>query len=145
MLVGKPHIENFLPQRAPIVMVDELVEASTEHAITRFEIRSNTLFVENNFLTEAGLIENIAQTAAAQAGYLAQQQNMPTPVGFIASISDFKISNFPSVGATLTTSITITNRVFDVIIINAHTTQHNLEFCSCQMKIFIKPEAHAHA
>lgn len=143
MLVGKTHIENFLPQRAPIVMVDELLEASTERAITRFEIQSNTLFVENNFLTEAGLIENIAQTAAAQAGYLAQQQGVATPVGFIASINDLRINQFPNVGAVLTTSIAVINRVFEVIIIQAQTKQDMREICSCQMKIFIKPQDRA--
>ena len=54
-----------LPQKPPMVMVDALVEFTELSAVTRLVVRPDNIFVQNGRLAEPGLVENIAQTAAA--------------------------------------------------------------------------------
>jgi len=57
-----------IPQREPIQMTDTLYEASETDARTGFVIRKDNIFLEDGHLSEMGVIENMAQSAAATAG-----------------------------------------------------------------------------
>jgi predicted hotdog family 3-hydroxylacyl-ACP dehydratase len=48
MLAGKDHITDYIPQRHPMVMIDDLLEASDTHAVTRLKIDAANIFVENS-------------------------------------------------------------------------------------------------
>ena len=93
-------IENLIPQRAPIQMVDQLLEVEGRTAVTTFEIRSGNYFAdEEGFMTEPGLIENIAQSASALAGYLSREAGeKETPVGYIGEIKNFHCYRCPHIG-----------------------------------------------
>ena len=65
--ITTPIIE-LIPQRNPFVMVDKLLSATETTAHTSFEIKAGNILLNNGFFSEAGLVENIAQTAAAHAG-----------------------------------------------------------------------------
>lgn len=121
-----------------MVMIHSLVEATEEYAVTTFSIGENNPFVRSGVLTESGLIENIAQTAAAHAGHLYKQKGIPVPVGFIAAIKDLEVPALPLVNTTIKTTVTITNKVFDVTIIRGVIEQHGKTLCQCEMKIFTK-------
>ena len=70
--MSKYCIEKLIPQRSPILMVDELLEADGEEATTCFTIRPDNLFIGvDELLEETGLIEHMAQSASALAGYKA--------------------------------------------------------------------------
>lgn len=140
MLVKKEDIHRFIPQRNPIIMIGDLLEASENHAITETLIEADNLFCIDGKLSEPGLVENIAQTAAAQAGYQCQIKNIPVPVGFIASIKDLGISKLPPVNARISTRIEITNQVFDVTIFKASVQLNDEVICSGEMRVFIKNE-----
>ena len=63
-------IKQFIPQREPIIMVDRLVRVVAEEAVTSLVVRDTLCFVnEAGCLSEPGLIEHIAQSASAFAGY----------------------------------------------------------------------------
>ncbi len=50
-------------------MVDTLLSSDGSTARTTFLIRPDNVLVENGVFSAAGLMENIAQTAAAGMGY----------------------------------------------------------------------------
>ncbi|MBX2965371.1 MAG: 3-hydroxyacyl-ACP dehydratase [Cyclobacteriaceae bacterium] len=129
-------ITDYIPQREPIVMIDNLVSASEEGATTQYHIKENNIFITDGHFNESGLIENIAQTAAAQAGYICRQKNVAPPVGFIASINALEVYALPVINSSVETTVTITNRVFDVVIIEGDVKQHEEILCRCKMKIF---------
>ncbi len=54
-----------IPQKPPMVMVDRIVEINDMTTVTAFLIRADNVFVDNGLFREPGLIENIAQSAAA--------------------------------------------------------------------------------
>ncbi|MDR2814115.1 MAG: pseudouridylate synthase, partial [Prevotellaceae bacterium] len=59
-------ILELLPQRPPFVMVDTLLYCDREVTVTSLLVRDGNIFCDNGRLTEAGVIENIAQTCAAR-------------------------------------------------------------------------------
>ena len=140
MLADKTTIENYIPQRRPMVMIDCLTKATDECAVSEFTIEPDNIFVSEGLFTEFGLIENIAQTAAAQAGYLHQQQGIPITQGFIAAIKNVTILTLPPLHSKIKTTVTVTNRIFEVVIIQGTVEHNDITLCHCEMKIFIKSQ-----
>jgi 3-hydroxyacyl-[acyl-carrier-protein] dehydratase len=138
VLVDKSEIERLIPQRAPMVMVHELLESSDHHAKTSLTIEQNNLFVRDGKLREPGLVENIAQTAAAQVGYQCLEKMMAVPIGYIASIKSLKIFGLPLVNSAISTSVKVTNQILDVTVVEGVVEQEGNVLCSCEMRIFAK-------
>ena len=118
-----------------MVMVDELVQAEPERAVTRFTILPDNLFLVANQLGEPGLVENIAQTVAAMVGYHCFQKNIPVPVGFIAAVKDLKVASLPSQGSVIETTVMIIAQVMDVTVVSGRVEQYGKLICSCEMKV----------
>ena len=59
-------------------MVDKLVYCDDNRARTNFLVQEGNILVEDGVLVEAGLVENIAQTAAARSGYLSKIEKKNT-------------------------------------------------------------------
>jgi predicted hotdog family 3-hydroxylacyl-ACP dehydratase len=138
MLATRNEIEEYIPQRNPIVMIHELIEASDEHAITHLHIHSDNVFVKNEFLQEPGMVENIAQTAAVQVGYIFKQKGLPIPIGYIAGIKDLRINGLPPVGSTITTTIRLLNQVMDVTLVEGSIRLGEELLGRCEMRIFVR-------
>lgn len=138
MLASQNNIVQFIPQREPMVMISGLVEASDLHAVTVLKIENGNVFVEGDVLTEPGLVENIAQTAAAHIGYQCHLKNVPVPIGYIAAVRNLKISKLPKVDSNIRTSVKIVNQVLDVTLAEGSVEYENEVCCSCEMRIFVK-------
>ena len=137
MVATRAEIESLIPQRNPFVAVHEILQATDDLIISQFEVLAENIFVAGGLLHEAGLIENIAQTAAAHMGYVCKQKGIPVPVGYIASIKNLKINKLPAIGSVLETSVRITNRVMDVMIVNGKILSSENSICECEMQIFV--------
>ena len=84
-------IKNLIPQRDPIMMVDKLIDVDGDVAVTSLTVRDDNYFIdENGLLAEPGLIEHIAQSASAFAGYRAMASGaVIPPVGYIGEVKRF--------------------------------------------------------
>lgn len=130
-----------IPQKAPFIMVDELLHADETMARCSFIIREDNPLVDQGYFTEGALLENIAQTAAAQAGYMASAQNKPVAAGFIGSVKDFEVFALPKTGDELVTEIAVEGQVFDVTVILGKVWHSDKLLASCEMKIFIQQDS----
>ena len=63
-LIEGEALREILPQKFPMVMVDKLLFSDEKTAVSGFTILADNIFCENGFFTQAGMLENIAQTAA---------------------------------------------------------------------------------
>jgi 3-hydroxyacyl-[acyl-carrier-protein] dehydratase len=131
-------ITDFIPQRPPVVMIDRLLETTDNSATSSFLITHENIFVEEGRFTEPGLIENIAQTAAAMVGHQCAMKSVEVPLGYIAAVKSLRIELLPSVGTTIQTQITVTNHVMNVTIIRGSVEQSGKILCTCEMKIMIR-------
>ena len=130
-------IQSLIPHRPPFVMVDQLLSFTETTAHGGFTIKADNIFLENGEFKEPGLLENIAQTAAARAGYISKKENKPVPIGYIGSVKNLEIYSFPKAGDELITEITIENQIFDVTIISGKVSCNEKLLAQCQIKIFI--------
>lgn len=140
MLVPKNEVQNYIPHRTPVVMVDALLAADENQALSAFHVENDNVFVVGGTFSESGLIENIAQTAALHAGYRSHQLGVPVPVAFIAAIKHLYILSLPPIGADLHTTVSIVNRVFDVTIVEGNVSHEGALLCKCEMRVYIKQE-----
>lgn len=126
---------DYIPQREPFVMVDELISCSEENVTTSFLVKDDCLFVEDGHLLPYGILENIAQTCAAGIGYANSCSNQPIKIGFIGSIKNFELSRQPRCGETLTTTTAIIEEVFSLTLIRAEVKIGDELIASSEMKI----------
>lgn len=129
-------ITAYIPQRPPFVMVGKVLKADPKLYKTSFDIAADNLFVVNGRFTEPGLVENMAQTAAAGTGYMYQQKGEVVPVGFIGAIKGLKIHMLPNVGDVLETEVVILHTLLNVHVVQATVYLGEEKVASCEMKIF---------
>jgi predicted hotdog family 3-hydroxylacyl-ACP dehydratase len=130
-------IHRLIPQRAPVVMLDAFFEGDDTAAVTGLTVTSGCLFCEDGQLAEPGLIEHVAQSASALAGYKAYRKQQPAPVGYLGEVKKCRIFRLPSTGESLRTSVRILSEVLGVSLLSAETKAGEELIVSCQMKIFI--------
>jgi len=131
------NIQDLIPQRPPFVMVDKALSFNETGFSTGFRIKADNIFTEDGLFREPGLVENIAQTAAARAGYVSKAESRPVQVGYLGAINNLEIFSLPKTGDELITEITIENQIFDVTLISGKITCNNETIVQCKMKIFI--------
>lgn len=136
------NILEYIPQRPPFVMIDEIVEVDGDITTTSFEIKSENIFAEDGVFYEGGIIENIAQTIAAGAGYQLKQNGGEPKMGVIASIRKLNIKKRPKVGDTLKTEVELITDFGSALVVKGTVLCKSDEIASCQMNVFIidKPE-----
>jgi predicted hotdog family 3-hydroxylacyl-ACP dehydratase len=129
-----------IPQKPPFVMVGKLLHSDDDVTRSSFLIRLDNVFVKNNIFQEAGLMENIAQTAALRAGYLAKTENKPVTVGYIGAVKDFEIFDLPKVNDEIITEVSIGNQILDVTVLSGKVWLNGVLLAQCEMKVFTKGE-----
>jgi predicted hotdog family 3-hydroxylacyl-ACP dehydratase len=142
MLVTKDKIQDFIPQRPPMIMVDALLSHDGGQSTSSLKVEANNLFCSGGVLREAGLIENMAQTAALHTGWEAMQHyggqhGFKPPVGMIGAVKKFKLYRLPEVDTELVTGISILTHVFNATIISGKVFMGRELLAECEMQIFI--------
>ncbi len=131
-------VKKYIPQREPFIMISRLASVSDNTASSILNITNENIFIKDGYFYEAGIIENIAQTAAAMTGYHAIANNNEVKRGYLGAIKNLKINNLPKVNSQIKTTITIENAVMNVIIILGKVVQKGNIIAECEMKIFLE-------
>jgi predicted hotdog family 3-hydroxylacyl-ACP dehydratase len=118
-------------------MVDEFLGIEESMSKSSLTVREDNIFVDDATLSECGLIEHIAQSAAARVGHIFNTLNRPIPIGYIGSVNDFAIAAHPKVGDTIYTTIEVIQEVFNITLIRAVCRVNDVEIATCKMKIFL--------
>jgi len=137
MMLPVENIIPLIPQKPPFVMVGKLLFTDAVSTRSSFIIEPDNVFVKNDVFQEAGLMENVAQTAALRAGYVAQSENKPVAVGYIGAVSNFEIFGLPKTGDEIETEIRIENQIFDVTVLSGKVWYNENLIAQCEMKLFI--------
>lgn len=141
VLVPKDNITQYIPQRNPIIMVDEIVACEGISCTTQFKVLNSNIFFKNGVLHEPGIVENIAQTAAAKAGFEVVKLGAEPLVGFIGGIKDLVILDLPKEGEIIKTTVTVKMEIMGVTLVDAESECGSRKIASCEMKIVLqKPE-----
>ena len=137
MMLPVENIIPLIPQKPPFVMVGKLLFTDEISTRSSFIIEPDNVFVKDNVFQEAGLMENISQTTALRAGYVAQSENKPVAVGYIGAVSSFEIFDLPKTDDEIETEIRVENQIFDVTILSGKVRHQGNLLAQCEMKLFI--------
>ena len=140
MVLPVDDILALIPQKPPFVMVSKLLHVDETTTKSSFIIEQDNVFLKNGVFQEAGLMENIAQTAALRSGYMANTINKPVANGYIGAIKDLEIFGLPKAGDELITEIAIENQVFNVTVLSGKVWHDGNLLAQCEMKVFIGGE-----
>lgn len=132
-------IKELIPQREPFLMVDELLEVTDDSGTSSFEVRADNVLVDEGGLSEAGIIENMAQTAAAIAGYHHFRGGAGCPpLGMIGELRDFVLHSRPKVGQRLLTTISHGLTVGNITVVHATTSADGVMTAESTLKISVQ-------
>ena len=118
-------------------MVDKFVGIDDGVSHTEFNVLEDNIMVENGVLSECGLIEHIAQSAAARVGYIFKSENRDVPIGYIGSVNKFTIDTLPPVGSLIKTEVKVLQEVGGISLIEAVCKIAGEHIAGCRMKIFL--------
>lgn len=129
-----------IPQRAPIVMVDLLQNMNDSSAETGLLIKEDNIFVKDELLQEGGIIEHIAQSAAAFAGWRDSREGSTPKLGYIGEIKKMRLHQAPHIGNRLETQLEILGEAGGITLLSAITQVKGEIVAEGMMKIFLKED-----
>ena len=121
-----------------MIMIDKIINHSEVDTITSLAIKEDNIFLENNIFQSSGLIENMAQSAAARFGIEANLKGKKPAFGYIASIKNMTVKRLPIKGDIILTKVIQTNQINNIIVIQAETKKDNIVVSNCELKVFIE-------
>jgi predicted hotdog family 3-hydroxylacyl-ACP dehydratase len=130
-------IGQYIPQKAPFIMIGQLLDVTVNKTVTSLCITEGNLFCSEGIFREPGLIENIAQTAAAGVGYISKKEGKEPPVGFIGGLRNLQIYELPEIGREIITEVTLEHEVFDTTVVSGKIYLEERCIAECELKIFL--------
>jgi len=134
-------ILQLIPQRKPFIMIDEATDFTEDSCRTSLSVSYNNYFVVgDNELSETGLIEHMAQSASALAGYKSLQSSSDEapPVGIIGEVKRFSCERRPVVGEKIETTIRFGMTFGNVTLADGQSHIGDEPIASIKLKIFIE-------
>lgn len=119
-------------------MVEKVLDVSSQSITTSLRIAEKNVLAHQGLFSESGLVENIAQTAAALSGCMARLNNEKVKLGFIGSVKNLVVHSLPQVGSQIETTVVVTDKVMNVDIIKGVVVQDGKTVAECEMKIFLE-------
>lgn len=132
------NILDLIPQRPPMVMIDRLVQADERSARGVLFVKDSNLFCHQGFLQESGLIECIAQTAAAFTGYRNRISNQEVKKGFIGAVKNLVIHALPAVNTEIQSEIIVETELLGYTIITGRISDKEKKMAECEMRILLE-------
>ncbi len=141
-------IQNYLPHRAPMLMVDLILDIDANFVETTFLIKEDNIFVQNTVFIEAGLIENTAQTCSSIVGkkYFFDEDGTENEnvnvIGFISALKNVKIHSLPKVGDTIITKANLVSKFagddYTLCTMSCQSSVEDQILLECEINLFIQ-------
>jgi predicted hotdog family 3-hydroxylacyl-ACP dehydratase len=137
IIAGETTIGQYLPHKPPVIMIGKLLEVTGTKTVTSLLVKDDNLFCSEGLFREPGLIENMAQTAAAGVGYVSKVAGKEPPVGFIGGLRNLHIYELPKAGSEIRTEVTVEHEIFEATVVNGKIYLDERCIAECELKIFL--------
>ena len=134
-------ILQLIPQRKPFIMIEEADGFTENTCHTSLIVGYNNFFViGDDELSETGLIEHMAQSASALAGYkrLQAAPGGTPPVGIIGEVKRFSCERRPLIGERIDTTIRFGMTFNNVTLADGESRIGDETIATIKLKIFIQ-------
>lgn len=135
MIISKENIEFYIPQRAPFIMIDNLVEATNKMFKTDFRVLADNIFVEKGMLREFALVENIAQSSSAGLAITKMFAGEKNIEGFIGGISKLRLYDLPRVNDIIHTTVTLIAQLENMFLLKGENYVNGKKLLECEIKL----------
>jgi hypothetical protein len=135
MIITKENIELYIPQRAPFIMIDNLVDTTPEKFETDFLVLNDNIFLEEGLLREYALIENIAQTGSAGLATVKRPLQKKIAGNFIGGISKLKLYHLPKVDDTICTIVHLIAQLDNMFLLSGANYVNGRKLVECEIKL----------
>lgn len=141
------NIENFLPHRAPFLMIHKLHHLTEDYVETSFTITEDCIFCEHSEFNEFGLIENAAQTCSSIVGRSYFEENDlegkgSKVIGFISGVKKVEVLRKPKVGQTIYSKAylksSFNNDSYSICTLNCDIFESDQKLLACELNLFIQ-------
>lgn len=128
-----------IPQRPPMVLVDRFEGIDAEGvSTTGYTVEPAGLFVAGGRMSECGIIEHMAQSAAARIGWCCRAEGRPVPVGFIGAVSRLELHDLPRTGVHLRTRLRIVQEIGPLSLAEVRTEADGRPLAEGNLKIYLQ-------
>lgn len=134
-------ISKLIPQRPPIQMIDSFVYDGGNECGTELLVSEDNIFVTDGCLASEGILEHIAQSAAAFLGYKRVLDGLGIALGFIGDIRKCRFSDISAKpGDTLQTNLKIVSVIGNITMISATVCVSGEQIVTCSMKLALEED-----
>lgn len=133
-------VDEIIPQKEPFVFIDKVINFNETEIRTSFEVKSYATLVASGKLQEAGLVENMAQSAAALVGCNAKLNNAPVKIGFIGSVKKLEVYRAAKVGEVLVTKLKVITKAIGVNVAEGEVNCGTELIAKCIINIFLQED-----
>jgi predicted hotdog family 3-hydroxylacyl-ACP dehydratase len=137
IIFQKEFVQNLLPQKAPFVMVDKMYQYTETQIVSGLTVQKENILYQKEQLSEAGLIEHMAQSVALHTGYQFYLKKEEAPTGYIGSIKEIIIKQLPNLQDEIITTVSILQEFAGITLVNIVSEVNNIEIASGQMKTIL--------
>ena len=128
-----------IPQRPPMVLVDRFEGIDAEGvSTTGYTVVPAGLFVAGGRMSECGIIEHMAQSAAARIGWCCRAEGRPVPVGFIGAVSRLELHDLPRTGVHLRTRLRLVQEIGPLSLAEVRTEADGRPLAEGNLKIYLQ-------
>lgn len=128
-----------IPQRPPMVLVDRFEGIDAEGvSTTGYTVVPAGLFVAGGRMSECGIIEHMAQSAAARIGWCCRAEGRPVPMGFIGAVSRLELHDLPRTGVHLRTRLRIVQEIGPLSLAEVRTEADGRPLAEGNLKIYLQ-------
>jgi predicted hotdog family 3-hydroxylacyl-ACP dehydratase len=131
----------FIPQKPPFVLVNKLLYADENTCCCSFKIPEGNIFALKGFYSTPGLVESMAQTAAAGTGYLFKKENKTVPIGYIGAVQKLEVTEWPPAKAEIMMEISLLTNILQVSLVSGIVKYKGKIIATCEMKIFVNAQS----
>ena len=131
-----------------MLMVDLILDIDANFVETTFLIKEDNIFVDKNIFTEAGLIENTAQTCSSIVGkkYFFDENGSENQdvniIGFISAIKNLKIHELPKAYDTIITRANLVSKFdggdYTLCTMSCESFLGEKTLLECEINLFIQ-------
>ena len=134
-----PELEQILPHRPPMVLIDSLTRCDSETAQASKTFTSGDYGLEEDGrVTEPMLIECLAQTVAAAQGRQARLHGDEPAEGMLVGVSGFEFLRHACQGEALTLTTRVTHRVGQFLVVEGSVRAAEELIATGELKLYIR-------
>lgn len=134
-------VGSILLQAPPFRFVDTLVSFEREEVETAYTVPAEGPLIEAGHLTEAGLVENMAQSSAARIGYISVYiDHVPVRIGYLGQVKNLIINRLPSSGECLSTFVKVRQDIFGITLVDAEVRSGEETVATAAVKTALRDE-----